>query len=59
VDLWNNLYLCGLSCLQADHSTVRPPQQPEYWEAWAAVAAVCAACLLYLRRRIHAVEIVQ
>jgi len=59
VDLWNNLYLCGLSCLQADHSTVRPPPQPEYWEAWAAVAAVCAACLLYLRRRIHAVEIVQ
>jgi ABC-type transport system involved in multi-copper enzyme maturation permease subunit len=59
VDLWNNLYLCGLSCLQADHATVRPPPQPAYWEAWAVVAAVCAASVLYLRRRIQPVEIVQ
>jgi ABC-type transport system involved in multi-copper enzyme maturation permease subunit len=59
VDLWNNLYLCGLSCLQAGHETVRPPPQPEYWEAWVTVVAVCAACLAYLRRRIEAVEIVQ
>jgi ABC-type transport system involved in multi-copper enzyme maturation permease subunit len=59
VDLWNDLYLCGLWCLQAEHETVRPPPQPEYWEAWVAVGTVCAACLLYLRRRIQAVEIVQ
>jgi ABC-2 type transport system permease protein len=59
VDLWNDLYLCGLWCLQAEHATVRPPPQPEYWEAWLTVGAVCAACLLYLRRRIQAVEIVQ
>ena len=59
VDLWNDLYLCGLWCLQAEHATVRPPPQPEYWEAWLTVGAVCAACLVYLRRRIQAVEIVQ
>jgi ABC-type transport system involved in multi-copper enzyme maturation permease subunit len=58
IDLWNNLYLCGLSCLQADHETVRPPPQPEYWEAWIAVGVVVAACVGYLRRRIQAVEIV-
>lgn len=59
IDLWNDLYLCGLSCLGAAHDTVRPLPQPEYWEAWAVVAAVCAACLLYLRGRVQAVEIVQ
>jgi ABC-type transport system involved in multi-copper enzyme maturation permease subunit len=59
IDLWNDLYLCGLSCLRADHSTVRPQPQPEYWLAWVAVAVVVLACLAYLRRRIQAVEIVQ
>ncbi|WP_439629060.1 ABC transporter permease subunit [Gemmata sp.] len=58
VDLWNDLYLCGLWCLGAEHNTIRPPGQPEFWEAWAVVAAVCGACLLYLRRRVQAVEIV-
>jgi hypothetical protein len=59
LDLWNDLYLVGLWCLGAGHDTVRPPNQPQYWEAALAVAAVCAACLLYLRRRVQAVEIVQ
>jgi ABC-2 type transport system permease protein len=59
VDLWNDLYLCGLWCLGAEQESVRPPPQPEYWEACLTVGAACAACLLYLRRRIQAVEIVQ
>jgi len=59
LDVWNDLYLCGLSCLGADHATVRPPPQPEYWQAWVAVAVVVSASVLYLRRRIQAVEIVQ
>ena len=58
IDLWNDLYLCGLSCLGADHATVRPQPQPEYWQAWIAVGLVTGACVLYLRRRIQAVEIV-
>ena len=58
IDLWNSLYLCGLSCLGADPATVRPQPQPDYWEAWAAVGAVGAACGAFLRRRIQAVEIV-
>lgn len=58
VDLWNDLYLCGLWCLQADPATVRPSPQPAYWEAAVAVGGVCVACVLYLRRRVQAVEIV-
>jgi ABC-type transport system involved in multi-copper enzyme maturation permease subunit len=58
IDLWNNLYLCGLWCLQADPATIRPPGQPEFWQAGLVVAGVCAASLFYLRRRVQAVEIV-
>jgi hypothetical protein len=59
IDLWNNLYLCGLSCLRADPATIRPLPQPDYWQAWLAVGMVVVACVAYLRRRIQAVEIVQ
>jgi len=58
IDLWNSLYLCGLSCLRAEHGTIRPTPQPEFWEAWLMVGIVCGVCLLYLRRRVQAVEIV-
>jgi len=58
IDLWNNLYLCGLACLSADHASVRPQPQPAYWQAWLATAAVAVACVAYLRRRIQAVEVV-
>ncbi|MCI0705490.1 MAG: hypothetical protein L0241_30895 [Planctomycetia bacterium] len=58
IDLWNNLYLCGLWCLQADPATIRPQPQPSYGEAWMVVGGVIVACLLYLRKRIQAVEIV-
>ncbi|MBN9119911.1 MAG: hypothetical protein J0I06_12245 [Planctomycetes bacterium] len=58
IDLWNDLYLCGLSCLGADHTTIRPQPQPEYWQAWVTVGAVAVACVAYLRRRVQAVEIV-
>ncbi|MBX9622877.1 MAG: ABC transporter permease subunit [Gemmataceae bacterium] len=59
IDLWNDLYLCGLWCLGADPRTIRPPAQPDVWEAALVVAGVCGGCLLYLRRRVQAVEIVQ
>jgi hypothetical protein len=58
IDLWNDLYLCGLSCLQVDRSTIRPQPQPAFADAWIATGVVCFACLLYLRRRVEAVEIV-
>jgi ABC-2 type transport system permease protein len=58
IDLWNDLYLCGLSCLQVDHTTIRPQPQPDFAAGWIAVGVVCLVCLLYLRRRVEAVEIV-
>ncbi|MDB5307561.1 MAG: family transporter protein [Gemmataceae bacterium] len=58
IDLWNDLYLVGMWCLGADPATLRPQPQPAYWEAGLVVGGVCAGCLLYLRRRVQAVEIV-
>jgi ABC-type transport system involved in multi-copper enzyme maturation permease subunit len=58
IDLWNNLYLVGLWCLGADPDTIRPQNQPAFWEAAAVCAAVCVVCVVYLRRRIQAVEVV-
>jgi ABC-type transport system involved in multi-copper enzyme maturation permease subunit len=58
LDLWNDLYLCGLNCLGTDPETIRPQPQPEYWQAWAATGAVVLGCVAYLRRRIQAIEIV-
>ncbi|OWK43690.1 ABC transporter permease subunit [Fimbriiglobus ruber] len=58
IDLWNDMYLLGLWMLGAERESIRPINQPEFWEAAVAVSGVCIACLLFLRRRIQAVEIV-
>ncbi|MGL6097184.1 MAG: ABC transporter permease subunit [Fimbriiglobus sp.] len=58
IDLWNDLYLVGLWCLGLPHEEVRPGNQPEFWHAAVVCGAVCAACVLYLRKRVQAVEIV-
>jgi ABC-type transport system involved in multi-copper enzyme maturation permease subunit len=59
IDLWNDLYLLGLWCLQVDPATIRPQPMPEVGGAALVVAGVCAASLLYLRKRVQAVEVVQ
>jgi len=58
LDLWNNLYLVGNWCLNMPHDSITPRNQPAYWEAGAVLAIICVACLVYLGRRIQAVEIV-
>lgn len=64
VDMWNNMYLLGSWCLdvapqlESGRRFITRPQ-PEAWEAAVVVAAVCGLCLLYLDRRIRAVEIVR
>lgn len=58
VDLWNNMYLVGSWCLGMARDTLRPINQPPTWEAALTLGAVCLACLIYLNRRIRAVEIV-
>jgi ABC-type transport system involved in multi-copper enzyme maturation permease subunit len=58
IDIWNDLYLMGAWCLGIDRNTMRPSPQPEFWEAAVFLGGVCLLCLIYLNRRIHAVEIV-
>lgn len=60
IDVWNDLYLFAMWCFGKDHRWLRPTyqEQPAYWEATAVLAAVCVGCVLYLRRRVHAVEVI-
>lgn len=57
IDLWNDLYLCGKWLLSVPIDPKAQPEPPVEL-AGLVVAGVCAACLLYLWRRIDAVEIV-
>jgi len=61
IDIWNDMYLFGQWCFGTDHQLLRPGNQiqPEYHEAAAVMVMVCLACLLYLSRRVRAVEVVQ
>ncbi len=64
IDLWNNLYLVGSWCL--DVSPVTPPagprgffrKQPELQSAVMVLSGVVLFSLVYLQRRIRAVEVV-
>ena len=59
IDLWNDMYVVGNYCLRVDLGTIRPQPQPPLHEATAVLGAVCLLCLIYLIRRIRAVEIVK
>jgi ABC-type transport system involved in multi-copper enzyme maturation permease subunit len=59
IDLWNDTYLIGNSCLGLAHSAIRPETQPSVLEAALVLGALSIACLSYLNRRIQAVEIVR
>jgi len=58
VDLWNDLYLAGNWCLWMPRNTISPAPQPEYWKATAVLVVICVGCVLYLHKRIRAVEVV-
>jgi len=58
LDLWNDMYLVGLWLLGAELDETRYGAQLPTWQAALVVVGVCVACLLYLRRRVQAVEIV-
>ena len=61
VDIWNNMYLFGQWCFGKEHDLLRPRGQPQpaYWEATVVMVAVCVLCVLYLRKRVRAVEVVK
>lgn len=67
-DVWNNLYIVGCWCLNTtadlDSHLSRPGSrvlqpQPEPWQAALALGMVICLCLIYLDRRIRAVEVVR
>ncbi len=59
IDLWNDTYLLGNTCLAVDPAVIRPAPQPEWYEAALVLGGVCLSCLTYLVLRIRAVEIVR
>lgn len=61
IDVWNDMYLFGQWCFGKEHHLLRPLNQvqPAYHEATIVVVVVCLACLLYLNRRVRAVEVVK
>lgn len=58
IDLWNDLYLCGMTMLGATVNAERYGVQPEPWQAFAVVGGVCALATVYLWNRVRAVEVV-
>ena len=56
IDLWNNMYVVGSAMLGAPTSL--RTRHPEMFEAVLVLTLVSAACLIYLIRRIRAVEVV-
>ncbi len=59
LDLWNNTNLIGSYFLKVRPYGIRPDRQPSAGEAALVLGAVCLVCLIYLNRRIRAVEIVR
>ena len=59
IDLWNSTSLIGATCLGLDPQTIRPGNQPLWYEAALVLGGVSLLCLIYLIRRIRAVEIVR
>jgi ABC-type transport system involved in multi-copper enzyme maturation permease subunit len=56
LDLWNDLYLAGNGMLGMNMSKLG--RQPALGESWLILGVVTLTCLIYLIRRIRAVEIV-
>ncbi len=60
IDLWNDMYILGCWCLDTPARLYRwQGGQPEAWAAALVLVGVCAACVIYLSRRIRAVEVVE
>lgn len=58
IDLWNDLYLIGLWLMGADIDPAKLGPNPQPWQAAIVVSVLCAGCLIYLHKRIQAVDIV-
>jgi hypothetical protein len=58
-DLWNDLYMVGSALLGLVPFNFRSERQPAVGESALVLGGVCLVCLIYLNRRIRAVEIVR
>lgn len=59
INLWNNTALIGRTCLGVPMRPEQLANQPEWYEAALVLGGVSSLCLIYLIRRIRAVEIVR
>ena len=59
IDLWGNAALVGRVCLGMPERPMEVSNQPMWYEAALTLGGVCLLCLIYLIRRIRAVEIVR
>jgi hypothetical protein len=59
LDLWNDIYLLGSACLGLDPYGYFSGRQPALGEAVLVLGGVCLTCVIYLNRKIRAVEIVR
>ena len=59
IDLWNDMYLVGQWAMGTAHDQLRPRSQiqPAFAEAAVAVALVVVGCLVYLRRKLRNIDV--
>jgi ABC-2 type transport system permease protein len=58
LDPWYSIGLLGMACL-GYQPTDYPDPQPSLWAAAAVLGGGCALCLIWLRRRLHRLEVVR
>jgi hypothetical protein len=58
-DLWNDTYVVGSALLELRPNSFQSDRQPQTWEAAVVLLGVCLVCLMYLNRKIRAVEVVK
>jgi hypothetical protein len=59
IDLWNSTGLLGNACLGLGADALRSSRQPPLRDASLVLMVVCILCVIYLSRRIRAVEVVR
>jgi hypothetical protein len=59
LDIWNSMGLLGMWCLGFEHHEIDPDPQPSFAAAAAFLTVGCVLCLIWLRRRLHRLEVVR
>jgi hypothetical protein len=59
LDLWNNTFLIGSALLGLRSFDESSARYPPTWQAALVLGVICLLCVIYLNRRIRAVEIVR